>query len=227
MQSFITAIGNRERRARLALEHMFAPVLHGALTTLVAVIMLGTSDFDFIVRYFFYVLLCLVGIGLTTGLVFFPVLLSLIGPAAELTPLEYPDRISTPTPEPSPARVRKTRYGSSNSSRRNSSRSSKTVQSRLHTEPSLTTITEEPQSWQSSQSMQSIVVQPEVIVETTYNTNDTSSSGRSTPSAQAVTKVTATANIKVEVHAPISHSRRHYHRESRDSGAESDCSRHS
>jgi hypothetical protein len=36
-------------------------------------------------RYFFYVLLALVVVGLFTGLVFFPVLLSLIGPAAEVS----------------------------------------------------------------------------------------------------------------------------------------------
>lgn len=38
-------------------------------------------------RYFFCVLLALVVVGLFNGLVFFPVLLSLIGPAAEVSKL--------------------------------------------------------------------------------------------------------------------------------------------
>ncbi|XP_076749448.1 protein patched isoform X4 [Xylocopa sonorina] len=53
--SFVTSIGSRDRRIRLALEHMYAPVIHGALTTLLAVVMLAFSEFDFIVRYFFLV----------------------------------------------------------------------------------------------------------------------------------------------------------------------------
>uniref|UniRef100_A0A8C9VM46 Patched 1 n=1 Tax=Scleropages formosus TaxID=113540 RepID=A0A8C9VM46_SCLFO len=48
--AFLTAIGDRHRRALLALEHMFAPVLDGALSTLLGVLMLAGSEFDFIVR---------------------------------------------------------------------------------------------------------------------------------------------------------------------------------
>lgn len=49
-QAFLTAIGDRTRRAVLALEHMFAPVLDGAFSTLLGVLMLAGSEFDFIVR---------------------------------------------------------------------------------------------------------------------------------------------------------------------------------
>ena len=35
----------------LALEQMFAPVLHGAISTFLGVLMLAFSQFDFIVRY--------------------------------------------------------------------------------------------------------------------------------------------------------------------------------
>ena len=35
----------------LALETMFAPVVHGAISTLLGVIMLAFSQFDFILRY--------------------------------------------------------------------------------------------------------------------------------------------------------------------------------
>uniref|UniRef100_A0A665X618 SSD domain-containing protein n=1 Tax=Echeneis naucrates TaxID=173247 RepID=A0A665X618_ECHNA len=48
--AFLTAIGDRHKRALLALEHMFAPVLDGAFSTLLGVLMLAGSEFDFIVR---------------------------------------------------------------------------------------------------------------------------------------------------------------------------------
>ena len=35
---------------QMTLEHMFAPVIHGAMSTLLGVIMLVGSEFDFIVR---------------------------------------------------------------------------------------------------------------------------------------------------------------------------------
>lgn len=50
LQSFLTSIGGRNRRIKMAVKHMFKPVIHGALTTLLAVVMLGFSEFDFIVR---------------------------------------------------------------------------------------------------------------------------------------------------------------------------------
>ncbi|XP_012276019.1 protein patched isoform X2 [Orussus abietinus] len=203
--SFVTSIGSRDRRIRLALEHMYAPVIHGALTTLLAVVMLAFSEFEFIVRYFFLVLLCLIGVGLVNGLFFFPILLSLIGPSPEVIPNEHPDRISTPTPPASPI-VRRSKPPAP------PRRSHKIESARLHAEPSLTTITEEPNSWHSTQES-CIIVQPEVKVETTStcgNQNcsgsDSSGSSRTSPVPSAshiTTKVTATANIKVEVHTPL------------------------
>ncbi|XP_067002180.1 protein patched [Anabrus simplex] len=234
---FVSSIGGRDRRIRLALEHMFAPVMHGAFTTLLGVLMLAFSEFDFIVRYFFYVLFAMIAVGLLNGLVFFPVLLSLIGPQAEVVPHEFPDRISTPTPPPTPARVRSgscrvtkvapPRRGHSN---------------RLHTEPSLTTITEEANSWHSTHE---IVVQPELVVETTtygptqsasHGSDSSTSSQSSTPppssQSHVTTKVTATAHVKVEVHTPLPGSvERDYSSTSksrqsrrRDSGSEQDSS---
>ncbi|XP_046629599.1 protein patched isoform X1 [Neodiprion virginianus] len=204
--SFVTSIGSRDRRVRLALEHMYAPVVHGALTTLLAVMMLGLSEFDFIVRYFFLVLVSLIGIGLVNGLFFFPILLSLVGPSPEVIPNDHPDRISTPTPPASPI-VRRTKPPAP------PKRPHKSESNRLHAEPSLTTITEEPNSWHSTQES-CIIVQPELKVETTStcgNQNcggsDTSGSSRTSPVPSAshiTTKVTATANIKVEVHTPLS-----------------------
>lgn len=144
---------------RLALEHMSAPIVHGALTMLLAAVMLAFSDFDFIVKYFFLILLCVIGVGLINGIFFFPILLSLIGPSAEVIPNDHPDRISTPTPPASPI-VRRSKPPAP------PRRSHKIENARLHAEPSLTTITEEPNSWHSTQES-CIIVQPELKVETT------------------------------------------------------------
>ncbi|XP_055008124.1 LOW QUALITY PROTEIN: protein patched homolog 1 [Boleophthalmus pectinirostris] len=96
---FLTAIGNRNKRSAVALEHMFAPVVDGAISTLLGVLMLAGSEFDFIMRYFFAVLAILTVLGMLNGLVLLPVLLSLMGPPAEVTPVDNSSRL--PSPEPS------------------------------------------------------------------------------------------------------------------------------
>ena len=48
----------------------------------VAILLLGFSTFEFVVKYFFLPFFLVVIIGLLNGLVFLPVLLSLIGPSA-------------------------------------------------------------------------------------------------------------------------------------------------
>ncbi|NWV49487.1 PTC1 protein, partial [Daphoenositta chrysoptera] len=104
--AFLTAIGDRNHRAVLALEHMFAPVLDGAVSTLLGVLMLAGSEFDFIVRYFFAVLAILTILGVLNGLVLLPVLLSFFGPYPEVSPANGHDRLPTPSPEPPPGTVR-------------------------------------------------------------------------------------------------------------------------
>uniref|UniRef100_A0A8C5LRP3 Patched 1 n=1 Tax=Leptobrachium leishanense TaxID=445787 RepID=A0A8C5LRP3_9ANUR len=104
--AFLTAIGDKNRRAVLALEHMFAPVLDGAVSTLLGVLMLAGSEFDFIVRYFFAVLAILTLLGVLNGLVLLPVLLSFFGPYPEVTPANGGDRLPMPSPEPPPNIVR-------------------------------------------------------------------------------------------------------------------------
>ncbi|XP_017286792.1 protein patched homolog 1 [Kryptolebias marmoratus] len=100
--AFLTAIGDRHKRAVLALEHMFAPVLDGAFSTLLGVLMLAGSEFDFIVRYFFAVLAILTVLGVLNGLVLLPVLLSYFGPYPEVSPVDGRSRLPTPTPEAPP-----------------------------------------------------------------------------------------------------------------------------
>ncbi|XP_074858497.1 protein patched homolog 2 [Carettochelys insculpta] len=99
---FLTAMGSRPLRSALALEHTLAPVLDGALSTLLGLLMLAGSEFDFILRYFFAVLTVLTVLGLLNGLVLLPVLLSVIGPPAEVTPAENSSRLPSPEPVPPP-----------------------------------------------------------------------------------------------------------------------------
>uniref|UniRef100_A0A3Q3W1F5 SSD domain-containing protein n=1 Tax=Mola mola TaxID=94237 RepID=A0A3Q3W1F5_MOLML len=103
--AFLTAIGDRHKRAVLALEHMFAPVLDGAFSTLLGVLMLAGSEFDFIVRYFFAVLAILTVLGVLNGLVLLPVLLSYFGPYPEVSPVDGRSRLPTPSLEAPPNMV--------------------------------------------------------------------------------------------------------------------------
>uniref|UniRef100_H3A349 Patched 1 n=1 Tax=Latimeria chalumnae TaxID=7897 RepID=H3A349_LATCH len=104
--AFLTSIGDKDHRAVVALEHMFAPVLDGAVSTLLGVLMLAGSEFDFIVRYFFAVLAILTILGALNGLVLLPVLLSYFGPYPEVSPVDGRSRLPTPSPEPPPRVVR-------------------------------------------------------------------------------------------------------------------------
>ncbi|KAH8321529.1 hypothetical protein KR074_007690 [Drosophila pseudoananassae] len=250
---FMTSVGNRQRRVQLSMQMSLGPLVHGMLTSGVAVFMLSTSPFEFVIRHFCWLLLVVLCIGACNSLLVFPILLSMIGPEAELVPLEHPDRISTPSPLPvrSSKRSGKSYVVQGSRSRGGCQKSHHHHNHKDANDPSLTTITEEPQSWKSSNSsiqmandwnapmaahcngyqpaaresrqstyaapppayhkatappltpptpppafqpayppeLQSIVVQPEVTVETTHSDSNT-------------TKVTATANIKVELVTP-------------------------
>ncbi|XP_017327719.2 protein patched homolog 1 isoform X1 [Ictalurus punctatus] len=99
---FLTAIGDKNTRSGVALEHMFAPVMDGAVSTLLGVLMLAGSEFDFIMRYFFAVLAILTLLGILNGLVLLPVLLSIMGPPAEVILANNASGLSSPSPEPTP-----------------------------------------------------------------------------------------------------------------------------
>ncbi|XP_066865221.1 protein patched homolog 2 isoform X4 [Kogia breviceps] len=95
---FLTSQGSRNLRAARALEHTLAPVTDGAVSTLLGLLMLAGSNFDFIVRYFFVVLTVLTLLGLLHGLVLLPVLLSILGPPPEVIQMykESPEVLSPP-----------------------------------------------------------------------------------------------------------------------------------
>ncbi|XP_047728409.1 protein patched homolog 2 isoform X5 [Prionailurus viverrinus] len=97
---FLTTQGSRNLRAACALEHTFAPVTDGAVSTLLGLLMLAGSNFDFIIRYFFVVLTVLTLLGLLHGLMLLPVLLSILGPPPEVVQIykESPEVLSPPAP---------------------------------------------------------------------------------------------------------------------------------
>lgn len=180
LTGFLSALGSCERRLKMSLELYAEPILKGDFGLFVCILILITSQFEFIQCHICTALLTAICSSTINSLIFFPILLSLAGPKAELYHLEHNERIATPTPSPpSPPPTRTPAY--SKPLRRNTS-------VKATREPSLTTITEESCN-------QGIVVEPQVTVE--YSSPESSSSGPYT------TKVTATANIKVELVAPV------------------------
>ncbi|XP_028400006.1 protein patched homolog 1-like isoform X2 [Dendronephthya gigantea] len=85
---FVASVGTRNERVQQALEAVFSPVVHGTVSTILGVIMLAGSEFDFVVKYFFQVLAALIVLGFLNGAILLPVILSLIGPNPEIVPLQ-------------------------------------------------------------------------------------------------------------------------------------------
>ncbi|KAI6228220.1 Protein patched-like protein 1 [Aphelenchoides besseyi] len=78
--AFIQAAGSRNERMAAAVDQVFVPVLHGAASTLLGIMMLGFSEFEFVVKYFFVIMSALIIIGIVNGLLVLPIVLSLVGP---------------------------------------------------------------------------------------------------------------------------------------------------
>jgi len=78
-------LSKQNERMHKALEHRFTPIFNGAVTTFVGVVMLGFAPVRFIILYFFGVYMIIVVIGTLNGLLFLPVLLSVIGPHAQVS----------------------------------------------------------------------------------------------------------------------------------------------
>ncbi|PIO65171.1 patched family protein, partial [Teladorsagia circumcincta] len=81
--AYLTSLGTRSERTSSAIDRVFVPVIHGALSTLLGILMLGFSEFEFVVKYFFVVMSALIVIGVINGLILLPVLLSIMGAPQE------------------------------------------------------------------------------------------------------------------------------------------------
>ena len=85
MPSFIAHwFVSRNERMHKALEHRFTPVFNGSITTFLGIIMLAFAELLFIRLYFFAILITIVLLGMANGLVLLPVVLSLVGPPAQV-----------------------------------------------------------------------------------------------------------------------------------------------
>ena len=72
----------RTSKARKALAKMGPSVMHGGISTLLAISMLGfTKNFGFVYFFRSWLLICL--FGLANALILLPVLLSILGPVGE------------------------------------------------------------------------------------------------------------------------------------------------
>lgn len=176
---YLSALGSREKRLRMSLQINAEPIIKGDIGMVISVLVLMTSQFEFIQTYIFATVLLAIGASIVNSFVLLPLILALAGPKGELQTLEHQERISTPPPPAPPPQPKKEPVYT---------RARRGTQAKAQREPSLTTITEESCN-------QSIVVEPQVTVE--YSSPESSSSGPYT------TKVTATANIKVELVAPV------------------------
>lgn len=77
--AFVSGAGSDvNRRAGSALARLGYPVMQGALSTVLGVVVLSTSG-SYIFRTFFKIVFLVVSLGLTHGLVFIPVFLTLLG----------------------------------------------------------------------------------------------------------------------------------------------------
>ncbi|CAI4220957.1 unnamed protein product [Auanema sp. JU1783] len=102
--AYLTQLGTRPERTASAVKRVFVPVIHGAFSTLLGILMLGFSEFEFVVKYFFVVMSALIVIGIINGLILLPVLLYIAGPPQEITPLDVPPgrEYYLPLPPPLP-----------------------------------------------------------------------------------------------------------------------------
>ncbi|KAK7065466.1 Patched domain-containing protein 3 [Halocaridina rubra] len=90
--TFMTKHGTREERARMTVATIGPAILHGGFSTFLAFIFLANSDSHVFVT-FFKIFFAVVMYGLLHGLVFLPVLLSMLGPAP------YPLSLDEPHPK--------------------------------------------------------------------------------------------------------------------------------
>jgi len=77
--AYLQSSGSAADRTRHAIDHMFKPLLDGAISTQLGIIMLSGSIFIFVFKYFFLLYSVLTAGGLVIGLVVLPTLLGMVG----------------------------------------------------------------------------------------------------------------------------------------------------
>jgi len=97
--AFIVATGNRQEKVEDALIKIGPAVLNGGITTFLALVLLGASTSHIFIT-FFKVFVLTVLFGLFHGLVFLPVLLSLVGPVENLEKQSLPKSDLNISPKP-------------------------------------------------------------------------------------------------------------------------------
>lgn len=225
--AFQTFIGDRSHRSRAAILSVTGVAVSAIFCFLVAISPLIVSDLYFVRQYFFISISIILVLSTFDYLVVLPVILSVVGPPALLTPCDCSSKLPPPSPPQNYTSHSKTEevVGENHkkptglkpcyqsrlpatydvtshvlSSPRRQYQSSAHRSSNL----SLTTITEEEASNSSGSPKASheILVEPKVVVETTTfrPSSEKDSSGSSEAPNHITTTVTATAKVKVEVH---------------------------
>ena len=77
--AYLQATGSAADRTKHAINHMFKPLVDGAISTGLGIVMLATTAFIFVFKYFFLLYTVLTAGGLVVGLVLLPCLLGLVG----------------------------------------------------------------------------------------------------------------------------------------------------
>src|SRR5581483_2436696 len=79
---FISSTGeNKNQRAIASLERLLEPLLHGFLTGVLAIAFVSASKINFIRIYYFGMFMSMTILAFLHGIIFMPVVLSLLGPA--------------------------------------------------------------------------------------------------------------------------------------------------
>jgi len=83
--AYLQSTGTAVDRTKHAVDHMFKPLVDGAISTFLGIAMLATTEFIFVEKYFFLLYFVLTMGGLVIGLVLLPCLLGLIGLPANVS----------------------------------------------------------------------------------------------------------------------------------------------
>jgi len=81
--AYLNTPGSRNDRTRGALEITFASMIDTTISSLIVLALLSSSPFDYVVKYFFQLMLCLVFTSAGNGIFVLPVFLTFCGPCAE------------------------------------------------------------------------------------------------------------------------------------------------